>query len=144
MANEINIYLEIGTRIKFMREKLDLTRGQLVTESGVSKATLSKYENPTKEVRYSFTHLMDICKVLGVTAEWLYYGPQDNEMIHKQLNKELDDYLAEAKSILELPQKKHALQSLIVDVDFAKMNQISKRNNQSFKQNYPSNLDISI
>ncbi|MEQ8882756.1 MAG: helix-turn-helix domain-containing protein [Cyclobacteriaceae bacterium] len=144
MTNEKNIHLQIGIRIRLKREELGLTQSQLVLKSGVSKATLSKYEDPTKEVRYSFTHIMEICKVLGTTAEWIYCGPQDKEAVHNQLNNELDHYLAKAKSILEVPQKRHALQSLIVDVDFANLKQVIKHNNQSFEQNYPSNLDMSI
>ncbi|MCR9249430.1 MAG: helix-turn-helix transcriptional regulator [bacterium] len=137
MSKETEHILELCSRIKSKRVELRLTQGQLAKKSGVSKGTISRYEKATGDEQPTFGVVMKLSEALGVTAEWIYNGPADEEQIHNKLNADISRYVNRAKSILNIEKKRYILQSLKNVVDLESINLLLKENNQSFMDNFP-------
>ena len=77
--------LELGKRIRFYREKANLSQYSLYEKTKISTTQLSSYENGKRSI--GLQSLAKISLALGVTIDELYYGPSASEPINKANNK---------------------------------------------------------
>src|SRR3569833_62810 len=62
----------VGERIRFRRNLLGVTQTEMADRIGVTFQQLQKYEKGVNRIGAS--RLMQICKALEVTPEWLFEG----------------------------------------------------------------------
>lgn len=72
-------------RIKFNREKLNLSQKEIALKLGITQSAYSKMEY--NEARISLDKIKLIAKAIGVTLDEIIY---DDDSLHK--NKKLADY----------------------------------------------------
>ena len=76
--------LEIGGRIRTVREELNLSRELFAEKIGISEVFLSQIERGEKSL--SLNTLMSICQNTGCSSDFLLFGKIDqNTIIHKTL-----------------------------------------------------------
>lgn len=78
---EKEIQIEIGKRIKKIREEKHISQEKLMELSGVTNTTISAYENNKKNI--GLTNLANIAKGLGLTIDVLYYGTEEESPIKR-------------------------------------------------------------
>lgn len=66
----INTY-DMGTRVKFCREKRQMSQMDLAKKIGVSQGTIAHIESGRNQ---STKYIVDLAKALKVSAEWLSEG----------------------------------------------------------------------
>jgi transcriptional regulator with XRE-family HTH domain len=67
--------LSIGRRLAIAREDAELTQDQLASKLGVSRDTLSSWENSDATNRYPPADILKrLCEETGVTADWILWG----------------------------------------------------------------------
>jgi len=64
--------MNIGLRIKLLREKLDLTQALFAQSIGLKQAAIGLYENGHRNI--SDRVISDICREFNVSEDWLKYG----------------------------------------------------------------------
>jgi len=72
----------LGTRLRQVRRRQDLTSEQLATKAGTTRVTISALEN-TRKPRVSFDVVARIAAVLGVSLDYLA-GRKDREEIERK------------------------------------------------------------
>ena len=70
-ANEVG---NLGVRIEQLRRNANLSQYQLAKQLGIQQKNISKYEN--NESVPNGLIIRDLAKVLGVTADYLLFGPE--------------------------------------------------------------------
>ena len=66
--SDLDIYEEIGKRLKKLRESSSLTLKDVADKIGISSMTLSRYESNSRKVRINT--LQEILKIYGVDFKW--------------------------------------------------------------------------
>lgn len=89
--------MELGTRIKNLRKKHNLTLVELGELIGLKKSTISKYEN--NEINIPTDKLEKIARVLNTTPQYLLGFDEDIEVIdtsilNEEQQKELETILS--------------------------------------------------
>ena len=77
--------IELGKRIKSIREKVKLTQHELYEKTGISTTQLSAYENGKKSI--GLQTIAKIAKALGTTIDYIYYGSNEMKPISSSINK---------------------------------------------------------
>ena len=77
--------IELGKRIKSIREKVKLTQHDLYEKTGISTTQLSAYENGKKSI--GLQTIAKIAKALGTTIDYIYYGSNEMKPISSSINK---------------------------------------------------------
>lgn len=76
--------LEIGNRIRVVRESMHLTRDKFSEKIGISEVFLSQIERGEKSL--SLNTLISICENTGCNADYLLFGEiEDNAVVQKTL-----------------------------------------------------------
>lgn len=84
-------------RITLARSSLGMTKTEFWRALKVSSATATNWENGKVE-SIKGNNLVNVCRVLGVTEEWLLYGQDVKLESQKQISQE-------GKQVLEMMEK---------------------------------------
>lgn len=84
-------------RITQARSKLGMTKTEFWRALKVSSATATNWENGKVE-SIKGPNLVNVCRVLGVSEEWLLFGKDDNLESNQRLS-------SESKQVLEMMEK---------------------------------------
>lgn len=84
----------LGSRLKELRIKKNMSQQQLADLSGIDRTTIGKYE--LKNVRPSYEILERMCNVLDTTPEYLINSDITNHTVCKEKPKELTSFIKEA------------------------------------------------
>jgi transcriptional regulator with XRE-family HTH domain len=68
----------MGQRIKYIRELRGLSQSELASQTHISKGTISTLEREP-DLNITIKHLMDVCKTLQVSTEYILYGSDSVE-----------------------------------------------------------------
>lgn len=72
-----NFYIEMGKRIKACRKRLKISQEGLAERTGLSVQAVSTAERGVKALRPD--NLLKICRILGVSADYLLSGETTKE-----------------------------------------------------------------
>jgi transcriptional regulator with XRE-family HTH domain len=75
----------VGSRIKELRLKKDLTQEELAAQLGVKRSTLANWEIERSAPGYP--QLMEMAKIFGVSADYLL-GPKQNDVSYVVMSPE--------------------------------------------------------
>lgn len=87
--------MEIGERIKLVRQASGKTQQAFADIIGLKRNTIANYE--IGQVKPSDRTIMDICREFGVSERWLRTGEGDM-MIPKEPDAQLDEILGQIAS----------------------------------------------
>ena len=77
--------IELGKRIRFIREKVKFTQHDLYEKTWISTTQLSAYENGKKSI--GLQTIAKIAKGLGTSIDYIYYGSNEMKPISSSINK---------------------------------------------------------
>jgi transcriptional regulator with XRE-family HTH domain len=72
----------LGTRLRQVRRRQDLTSEELAAKAGTTRVTISALEN-TRKPRISFDVVMRVASVLGISLDYLA-GRKDDERVRRE------------------------------------------------------------
>ena len=90
--------LEIGSRIRGIRESMKLSRSAFSEKLNISEVFLSQVERGEKSI--SLKTLTNICNITGVSSDYILFGDQKNSSISKRIIKILDQLPPKANNMI--------------------------------------------
>ena len=90
--------LEIGSRIRNIRENMKLSRSSFSEKINISEVFLSQVERGEKSI--SLNTLMNICNTTGVTSDYILFGNTENSATSNKIIKILNQLPKEANEIV--------------------------------------------
>lgn len=90
--------LEIGSRIRSVRESMNLSRDLFSEKINISEIFLSQIERGEKSL--SLNTLMSICENTGCSADYLLFGNLDENAIAKKTIRLLNQLPPEVNNIV--------------------------------------------
>lgn len=90
--------LEIGNRIRTIRESMKLSRNTFSEKINISEVFLSQVERGEKSI--SLNTLINICNTTGVSSDYLLFGNTENASIPNRLVKILSQLPEEANELV--------------------------------------------
>ncbi len=105
--------LEIGSRIRNIRESMQLSRSSFSEKINISEVFLSQIERGEKSI--SINTLINICDNTGFSADYILFGDTNNSSTSNRIIKLLGQLPPEANYIIynmtnslkDLCEKKH-------------------------------------
>ena len=96
--------MTIGERVRLIRENQGVTQGEFGLAIGVSGATISQIEKDNAAATPGI--IRDICKVYGISREWLVDGTGERHKVAESL----DDIVS---SFTDLISENHGILSMV-------------------------------
>ena len=90
--------LEIGSRIRSIRENMKLSRCSFSEKLNISEVFLSQVERGEKSI--SLNTLTNICNTTGVSSDYILFGDTTNSSTSNRIIKILDQLPPEANNII--------------------------------------------
>ena len=90
--------LEIGSRIRNIRESMKLSRNTFSEKINISKVFLSQVGRGEKSI--SLKTLINICNKTGFSSDYILFGNKNNSSTSNRIIKILDQLLPEANNIV--------------------------------------------
>lgn len=90
--------IEIGSRIRSIREGMKLSRNTFSEKINISEVFLSQVERGEKSI--SLNTLINICNKTGFSSDFILFGDTSNSATANRIIKILDQLPAEANNIV--------------------------------------------
>lgn len=90
--------LEIGSRIRNIRESMKLSRNTFSERINISEVFLSQVERGEKSI--SLNTLINICNNTGFSSDYILFGNKNNSSTANRIVKILDQLPAEANNMV--------------------------------------------
>ena len=90
--------LEIGSRIRSIRESMKLSRNSFSEKINISEVFLSQIERGEKSI--SLNTLISICNSTGFSSDYILFGNPQNSNTSNRTLKVLEQLPAEANTIV--------------------------------------------
>lgn len=90
--------LEIGSRIRGIREGMKLSRSVFSEKLNISEVFLSQVERGEKSV--SLNTLTNICNVTGASSDYILFGDATNSSVSNRIVKILDQLPPKANTMV--------------------------------------------
>ncbi len=90
--------LEIGSRIRNIREGMKLSRSAFSEKINISEVFLSQVERGEKSI--SLNTLMSICNMTGISSDYILFGDEKNSSTANRTLKLLNQLPPEANSLI--------------------------------------------
>lgn len=90
--------LEIGNRIRNIREGMKLSRNLFSEKINISEVFLSQVERGEKSI--SINTLISICKNTGVSSDYILFGNTENSATSNRIIRILDELPQEANDMV--------------------------------------------
>ena len=105
----------LGNRIKQLRKQLNMSQSELADKVGISYAQIGRYE--TKNTQPPAKTLTAIADALGVSPDFLIYGPSDEKARTKLSDPEL---INQFKAIEEMDEEDKNVVKKLIDAFITK------------------------
>ena len=90
--------LEIGSRIRSIREGMKLSRCSFAEKLNISEVFLSQVERGEKSI--SLNTLTNICNVTGASSDYILFGDATNSSVSNRIVKILDQLPPKANTMV--------------------------------------------